>query len=214
MDSESGLEMETRKVPLRKRIKWDVVAMVVSVVSLYALCLIFEDKGEKALVASWEFFKEMAFIMPALLVLMGLFAVWVDRRIVVKYLGKGSGTGGLVLAIILGALPTGPLYIAFPLAAMLLKKGARVANVMLFLSAWACIKLPQELAELQFLGWEFTLTRLVTTVVVLIPMALIAEALYHRGSPERVQPPDEDEVGIAKETLGLDTPGAGETGAS
>ncbi len=175
------------RLPLRKRIKWDVVAMVVSVVALYTLSMIFEEKGEKALVASWEFFKEMAFVLPALMVLMGLFAVWVDRRIVVKYLGSGSGTGGLLLAIVLGALPTGPLYIAFPLAAMLLKKGARVANVVLFLSAWACIKLPQELMELQFLGWEFMLLRLGLTVAVLIPMALLIEAVYHRKEPAEAQ---------------------------
>ena len=135
------------KTPLRKRIKWDLVALAASAVALYGLSLAFPDKGERAMVASWEFFKEMAFVLPALMILMGLFAVWVDRRIVVKYLGKGSGTGGLFLAIVLGALPTGPLYIAFPLAAMLLKKGARVANVALPLpgrasscprNSWSC----------------------------------------------------------------------------
>jgi uncharacterized membrane protein YraQ (UPF0718 family) len=192
--------------PLRKRIKWDVVAMAVSVVALYALCMIFEEKGEKALVASWEFFKEMAFVLPALMVLMGLFAVWVDRSIVVKYLGSGSGTGGLLLAIVLGALPTGPLYIAFPLAAMLLKKGARVANVVLFLSAWACIKLPQELMELQFLGWEFMLLRLGLTVAVLIPMALLIEAVYHRREPEAAGLTEGEGLEQGKEANGVDVP--------
>ena len=176
--------------PLRKRIKWDLVALAVSATALYGLSLIFQDKGEKALQASWEFFKEMAFVLPALMILMGLFAVWVDRRIVVRYLGEGSGTRGLFLAIVLGALPTGPLYIAFPLAAMLLKKGARVANVVLFLSAWACIKLPQELMELQFLGWKFMLLRLGLTVAVLIPMALVIELIYGRVHVVEVPPLD------------------------
>ena len=76
------------------------------------------------------------------MVLMGLFAVWVERDVVVKYLGKGSGFRGLLLAVLLGTLPTGPLYIAFPLAAMLLKKGARVANVMVFLSRLGLHKAP------------------------------------------------------------------------
>ncbi len=155
--------------------------MVFSATALFALSIIFQEKGEKAVNISWEFFKEMAFMLPAVLLLMGLFGVWVDRRMVVKYLGEGSGIGGLLLAILLGTLPTGPLYIAFPLAGMLLKKGARVANVMIFLSAWACIKLPLELMELRFLGWEFTVLRLGLTVALIIPMGLLAEAFYRRG---------------------------------
>ncbi len=168
------------KPPLRKRMKWDLVFLALSVAAFATLSLLYTDKGSKALRISWEYFKEMVFILPAVMILMGLFAVWVERDIVVKYLGKGSGIPGLFLAILLGTLPTGPLYVAFPLAAMLLLKGARVANIMVFLSAWACIKLPLELMELQFLGWKFTLLRLGLTVALVIPMGLLAEALYQR----------------------------------
>ncbi len=189
MDKETGKLETPPKPPLRKRIKWDLVTLVLSVAAFTALSLVFPDKGAKALRTSWEFTKEMLFVLPAVMVLMGLFAVWVDRAIVVKYLGRGSGVRGLFLAIALGSLPTGPLYIAFPLAAMLLEKGARVANVILFLSAWACIKIPQEMMELQFLGWKFMLLRLGLTVAVLIPMALLAEAVYHRRGPETVPSP-------------------------
>ncbi|MEW6553783.1 MAG: permease [Actinomycetota bacterium] len=197
------------KLPLRKRIKWDKTAMVVFAIVLFGLAMVFPDKGEKALDISWEFFKEMVFILPAVMVLMGIFGVWVEREVVVRYLGKGSGASGLLLAILLGTLPTGPLYVAFPLAAMLLKKGARVANAMLFLSSWACIKLPLELMELQFMGWKFTLLRLGLTVAVLIPMALLAEVLYHRGDQGGIQPFGEEEVEAVEETVGLEVPQPG-----
>lgn len=189
--------------------------MVASAVALYGLSMIFPDKGEKALVVSWEFFREMVFVLPAVMVVMGLFGVWVEREVVVKYLGKGSGMPGLLLAILLGTLPTGPLYVAFPLAGMLVKKGARIANVTLFLSAWACIKLPLELMELQFLGWKFTLLRLGLTVAVLIPMALLAEVLYHRKGRGGIEPFEEEEVEAVEEALGIEAPraGAAETGA-
>lgn len=167
-----------------KKIRWDLLFLVVSVAAFAGLGLVFRDKGGRALRISWEYFQEMVFVLPAVMVLMGLFAVWVKRETVVKYLGQESGLSGLLLSILLGTLPTGPLYVAFPLAAMLLRKGARVANVTVFLSAWACIKLPLELMELQFLGWEFTLLRLGLTVALVIPMGLVAEALYHRGPGE------------------------------
>ena len=194
------------KPPLRKRIKWDLVALALSVVVFAVLSLVFQDKGEKALKISWEYFKEMIFILPAVMILMGLFAVWVERDVVVKYLGKGSGMWGLMLAILLGTLPTGPLYVAFPLAAMLLKKGARVANVMVFLSAWACIKLPLELMELQFLGWKFTVLRLVLTVALVIPMGLLAEVLFHRNNTGGMQAFDEEEIETVEETVSLEVP--------
>lgn len=198
------------KPPLRKRMKWDWFFLVLAVAAFAALSLIYQDKGSKALRISWEYFKEMLFILPAVMILMGLFAVWVERDVVVKYLGKGSGMGGLLLAIFLGTLPTGPLYVAFPLAAMLLKKGARVANVTVFLSAWACIKLPLVLMELQFLGWRFTFLRLGLTVALVIPMGLLAEMLYHRGGAGAAHPFDEDETEDAGEAVGLEaTPSGG-----
>ncbi len=166
--------------PLRKRIRWDWAFLAVAASAAVTMSLVWPENGARTARASWEYFKELVFVLPAVMVMMGLFAVWVDRSLVVKYLGRESGFKGLVLAIVLGTLPTGPLYIAFPLALMLLKKGARVANVMVFLSAWACIKLPLELMEMQFLGWKFTLTRLALTIALVIPMGLVAEFLYHK----------------------------------
>ena len=109
------------------------------------------------------------------MVILGLFAVWVPKDIVVKHLGKTSGIKGIFLAIILGALPTGPLYVAFPMAAALLEKGAKISNITIFLSAWACIKIPQEMVELRFLGVKFMFLRLILTIIFVIIMGLFIE---------------------------------------
>ncbi|MHC1564658.1 MAG: hypothetical protein ACXQTF_04970, partial [Candidatus Hecatellaceae archaeon] len=47
----------------------------------------------------------------------------------------------------------------------------------IFLSAWSCIKLPQELVELQFLGLEFMAARLLLTIMLVIPVGLAVERL-------------------------------------
>ena len=132
-------EEQAPRQPLRKRIKWDVVALAVSAVALYGLSLAFPEKGERAMVASWEFFKEMAFVLPALMILMGLFAIWVDRRIVVKYLGKGSGTRGLFLAIVLGAGRRKHSNTIDPLAGMLVQTriGDRISRGDLLVSLFS-----------------------------------------------------------------------------
>ncbi len=189
MPGEEKQPGETRlKQPLRKRIKWDLFFLALSVAAFAALSLACRDKGSRALRVSWEYFQEMVFILPAVMILMGLFAVWVSREMVVRYLGREAGLRGVALSILLGSLPTGPLYVAFPLAAMLLAKGARVANVMAFLSAWACIKMPQEVMELQFLGWKFTFLRLGLTAAIIIPMTLLAEKLHRREGENEAAP--------------------------
>ena len=151
-----------------------IILGVISIVTL-TLLYIFPDKKEPVLSTSWNFFIEMMLILPAVMVMLGLFAVWVPKDIVVRYLGKTSGVKGIFLAIILGALPTGPLYIAFPIASALLKKGAKISNIVFFLSAWACIKVPQEMVELQFLGVRFTLSRLSLTVIFVVIMGIFIE---------------------------------------
>jgi uncharacterized membrane protein YraQ (UPF0718 family) len=67
------------------------------------------------------------------MVIMGLFSLFVSKELVVKYLGKTSGIKGILLAIFFGALPNGPLYIAFPLAVALRSKGASISNIVIFL---------------------------------------------------------------------------------
>lgn len=166
---------------------WVILAGVLAVAAV--LLITFPGQREPSLAAFWEFFVEMLSVMPAVLVIMGLFAVWVPKEAITRYMGRGSGARGMVLALIFGTLPTGPLYAAFPLTKGLIDKGASPANVFVFMAAWACIKIPQELIELQFLGWRFTLARFVFTVAVVVAMAFVFQWLLGDGrnrAPEDV----------------------------
>jgi uncharacterized membrane protein YraQ (UPF0718 family) len=170
----------TRKEGRKKGFVKDLMFLGATLVVAVVLLLMYPDKREPVISSSAEFFAEMILILPAVMVLMGLFAVFVPDDLIVRYLGGNSGVKSMLLAIFIGAFPTGPLYVAFPIAASLLKKGARVASVIAFLSAWACIKIPQELVELQFLGAEFMLARLTLTVVFVLAMGLLIERIVGR----------------------------------
>ena len=155
----------------------DAIFLAITFIIAIILLSIFPDKQEAVTAASWKFFIEMIWVLPGVMILMGLFMVWVPKEMVEKYLGKTSGIKGFSLAILFGALPTGPLYVAFPLAASLIKKGARISNIIIFLSAWACIKIPQEMVELQFLGPRFMVARLVLTIVFVVIMGISIERI-------------------------------------
>lgn len=145
------------------------------IVIAFIIVLILTDKNEVILAELKDFSLSMFTILPAVILLMGLFSVWVTREQVMKWLGKSSGIKGIVTSFVFGALPTGPLFVAFPVAATLKKKGASTLNIVIFLSAWGCIKLPQEIVEFQYLGLKFMITRLVLTIFFIVIMGILIE---------------------------------------
>jgi len=155
--------------------KQNIVILGIVFVVTIILFLFFPSKREVMIVTFEKFFIEMISILPAVLILMGLFTVFISKKMVMRYLGEAAGIKAIFLGILMGALPTGPLYIAFPIASVLLKKGVRVASVVSFLSAWACIKIPQEMVELQFLGFKFMALRLFLTIIFVIIMGIFIE---------------------------------------
>ncbi len=178
---------ENMKEKQRKGMIRDIIILGIAIVIAIVLIWLFPDKREVITASSWEFFIEMIWILPAVMVLMGLFAVWISKETVVKYLGKTSGIKGIFLAIFFGALPTGPLYVAFPVAAVLIKKGAKISNIIIFLSAWACIKIPQEMVELKFLGLEFMVLRLILTIIFVVIMGLSIEKIIEWTDKTKVE---------------------------
>ena len=167
-----NLETKQRKKAIKS---W--LFFVASLAFTIVLLAIFPDRQTAVIKSSWQIFMEMFWILPAVMLLIGLFAVWVPKEMIEKLMGKASGIGGIGLSLLLGSLPTGPLYVAFPIAAALVKKGASVSNMIIFLSAWACIKIPQEMVELQFLGVKFMALRLGLTIFFVIFMGLFIEQM-------------------------------------
>jgi len=98
-------------------------------------------------------------IIPPVFILVGLFDVWVPREKVTRHLGDRSGLKGTGLSIALGALAAGPLYAAFPIAEVMLRKGTSLRNIFIFIGAWSTMKIPMLLFEVQSLGMRFAISR-------------------------------------------------------
>ncbi len=133
--------------------------------------------GHRSLDVTLDYLKEMIIIMPPVFILMGLLEVWVPKNKIQSWLGRGSGLKGAVISFALGTLPTGPLYAAFPMAGSLLRKGARVSNMVIFLGSWAALKIPQLMIEIKFIGLAFTSLRFVLTLSALVLMGFLMEFL-------------------------------------
>lgn len=116
-------------------------------------------------------------ILPAILILLGLFDAWIPKEAVQRGLGPASGARGVLFALLLGTGAAGPIYAAFPIALSLREKGARTANLVIFLGAWASVKLPMLMMESAFLGPRFALLRLVMTIPGIIALGFAMEHL-------------------------------------
>lgn len=126
---------------------------------------------------SVSFLVEVLLIVPPVMILMGLLDAWVPRQLVEAHLGRDAGVRGSVVAILLGTAAAGPLYAAFPIALSLQQKGARLANVVIFLGTWATIKIPMIVMEGSFIGLRFALLRLTFTIPCVLAVGYLMEAM-------------------------------------
>jgi len=159
------------------------LVMVVIFVAFLVLSPSRVARVEKALL---DQLRTMLLVMPPIFVLLGLLDVWVPRETLVRYMGKGSGLKGTVLGIVLGAVAAGPLYGAFPVAAVLMDKGASFMNVLVFIGAWSTLKIPMFLFEMQSLGARFAAARFLVDLPGIFLIAFILNKLLTTGDVEQI----------------------------
>ena len=149
--------------------------LIIALVSLGVVFIFNVSIGIKAVSTLSYSLKEMALVLPPLFILLGLLDVWISKEKMMKYVGEGSGIKGIIIVFIMGSVSAGPLYAAFPVAAVLMKKGAKFSNVLILIGAWSTIKIPLFLFEMSSLGVKFAVTRLLINIPGII---IIAYAIY------------------------------------
>lgn len=163
-----------------KKILKRYAAFLIALAAVGVMTLFFRSLGLKALGISAQQFLQMLLVIPPVFVLLGLMDVWVPRETMVKYMGEGSGIKGILLSIILGSAAAGPLYGAFPVAAVFMKKGVKFSNILIFIGAWSTTKIPMFLFEMASLGTQFALTRLMIDIPGIIIIAFILSRLISK----------------------------------
>ncbi len=146
---------------------------IITIVVLAVLYFVNQEIGRRALTITTSSILQMASIIPPVFILLGLLDVWVPKEVMIKLMGNESGVRGVLLAFTLGSAAAGPLYGAFPIAALLMRKGAKFSNVLIFIGAWSTTKIPMFLFELTNLGAKFAVTRLIVDVIGIVIIAQI-----------------------------------------
>ena len=129
----------------------------------------------------YSFFLTMVKFVPAVFILIGLFDVWVDKKTIEKHLGKNSGFLSYLWTIILASTTVGGLYVAFPVASALYKKGASPRIIFSYIGTAAVCRIPMTLFEASYVGVSFTAIRWLIS----IPLVIISSILMEKMIAEK-----------------------------
>jgi len=161
---------------MKKIIKkyWFLAAVIA--VNLLAL-LFYPQTGIDALSFTGKNFLNFLFMLAPIFICIGLMDVWIERNTMIRIMGDKSGFKGILIALMLGGITAVPLYALLPVAGVLLKKGSRISNVLIFLCSSASVRIPLLLFEISSLGWQFTLTRFGLNIIVVFAIAFTVEKM-------------------------------------
>lgn len=120
-------------------------------------------------------------LLPCAFLLIALFDVWVQRETIEAHLGVGSGPQAYLWVGLLAGMTVGGLYIAFPLAYSLFRKGARLGLVFAYVNFAGVCRIPMMAFEVSIMGWKFAATRMIVS----IPLVIVASELLGKGLEKR-----------------------------
>jgi len=69
---------------------------------------------------------------------------------------------------------------------MLLKKGSKISNVLIFICSSASIRIPLILFEISYMGWKFTAVRFVVNVFIVFAIAFIIDTTLKDDDKKRI----------------------------
>ena len=153
-------------------------------INLFALlCFIFaffkdRKKALKSLIIAVKSLIRMLPIIFIILIVIGLFLGFVPEKTISKIIGENSKFWGILVVGLTGAIMHIPSLISFPLAASLIKNGASVTSVAVFITTLTMIgfvTLPMEIREL---GKKLAFLRNGISFIIAIIIGILLGLLY------------------------------------
>lgn len=93
------------------------------------------------------------------LILVSIFLYLIPKETLIKLLGKDSGMLGVMIAAVLGSVSLIPGFIAYPLAAILLRSGVAYSVVAVFITTLMMVGILTLPLETKYFGMKVSLIR-------------------------------------------------------
>jgi uncharacterized membrane protein YraQ (UPF0718 family) len=118
-----------------------------------------KKKTKTALIKSWKSFANILPAFAGVLALIGLVLTVLTPDMISKVIGANTGLMGMIITSIIGAITLIPGFVAFPLAASLLQKGAGVMQMAVFISTLMMVGFVTMPLEISYFGKKTTILR-------------------------------------------------------
>jgi len=116
-------------------------------------------RTKKALKKAWKAFENILPEFLVVILMVGVLLAVVDPEMISKIIGSDSGMAGVGLAAVVGAVTLIPGFVAFPMAAMLLKEGAGYMQIGAFISSLMMVGVVTLPVEIKYFGKKLAIYR-------------------------------------------------------
>lgn len=132
-----------------------------------------KQKTFLALKKAWRSFENILPQFLSVLLIIGIMLSVLDADTISHLLGRESGILGMAIAAVFGSITLIPGFVAFPLAASLLKAGAGYGQITMFVSTLMMVGIVTLPVEMKFFGKRTTIKRNLFAFVYAVCISLI-----------------------------------------
>jgi uncharacterized membrane protein YraQ (UPF0718 family) len=136
-----------------------LILIITTAVALLASSLADRRKTLEGLKKSYKMFLGILPMLLNVLILVSIALYLVPKETLAKWLGANSGPAGYAIAAVIGSIALIPGFVAFPLAAMLLKSGVGYAVAAVFITTLMMVGILTLPLEIKFFGRKAALMR-------------------------------------------------------
>jgi uncharacterized membrane protein YraQ (UPF0718 family) len=118
-----------------------------------------KNKTKIALKKAWRSFENILPQFLSILIIIGIMLAVLSPETISKFVGQESGIFGMFIAALIGSITLIPGFVAFPLAAALLKSGAGFMQIAVFVSTLMMVGIVTIPVEIKYFGKKATIIR-------------------------------------------------------
>ena len=149
------------------------ILIFISIVCLILSLVIDQRKTFEGIKRGLKMFLALLPALLTVLVLVSVFLYLVPDKTIIKLLGAKSGTMGIAIAALVGAIALIPGFIAFPLAKILLVKGVSYTVVAVFITTLIMVGVLTLPVEFRYFGKKAAIMRNVLSLFGAIIVGLL-----------------------------------------
>lgn len=130
-------------------------------------------KTKRSLVKAWKSFENILPQLLGIIFIMGILLSVLHPETISHFIGSSSGFVGIVISAIAGSIVIIPGFVAFPMVALLLQKGAGIMQAAALVSTLLTVGIVTAPLEMKYFGKRLTLFRNIVAFLFSFIVALI-----------------------------------------